>query len=136
MIDPSFSKNNFNEPKYYNESETLARNVLFVLFGVPGFYPSIPTLGMDIKSYLYGFFDEISEESIKAKLGQQCSEFIKHIQTGEIEVKKGYYQGQPLIAFALPVMIDKASQRLVLGVSLNAKGQVIYNFTFDDSSSF
>ena len=108
MVDPSFSKNDFDEPKYYNESETLARNVLLVLFGVPGFYPSIPTLGMDIKSYIYNFFDEISEESIKAKLGQQCSMFTKYIQSGDIEVKKGYYRGQPLIAFSLPVVIEKA----------------------------
>ena len=136
MVDPSFSKNDFDEPKYYNESETLARNVLLVLFGVPGFYPSIPTLGMDIKSYIYNFFDEISEESIKAKLGQQCSMFTKYIQSGDIEVKKGYYRGQPLIAFSLPVVIEKASQRLIIGIGTNDKGQIIYNFTFDDSQSF
>ena len=53
MVDPAFGKNAFNSPKYYNETQTAANNILTILFGRPGFYPSIPDLGMDITTLLY-----------------------------------------------------------------------------------
>ena len=58
-IDPTFGLNNFNQTKVLSETETLVNNILMVLFGKPGFYPSIPALGMNIGQYLYNFADDI-----------------------------------------------------------------------------
>ena len=48
-VDPVYGVNNFNETKVLTEAETLVNNILMILFGKPGFYPSIPSLGMDIQ---------------------------------------------------------------------------------------
>ena len=52
-LNPTFSVNNYNKPKVLTELESYVNDVLMLLFGKPGFYPSIPTIGMDIKQYLY-----------------------------------------------------------------------------------
>ena len=58
-VDPAYGVNDFNETKVLSESQTLINNILMILFGKPGFYPSIPWLGMDIYQYLYSFEDGI-----------------------------------------------------------------------------
>ena len=71
-VDPVYGVNNFNRSKVLTETETKVSNMLMILFGKPGFYPSIPSLGMDINQYLYKFEDEINVEEIKSKLISQC----------------------------------------------------------------
>ena len=38
-IDPAFGLNSFGKPKMYSETQTLANNILTVLFGKPGSFP-------------------------------------------------------------------------------------------------
>ena len=68
VIDPTFSVNNFNKLKNLSRVQTTVSNMLMLLYGKPGFFPSIPSIGMDIKRYLYMFSDEINTNEIKNEL--------------------------------------------------------------------
>ena len=97
-VDPVYGVNNFNETKVLTEAETLVNNILMILFGKPGFYPSIPWLGMDIQQYLYKFEDEIDDLKIKSKLASQCREFLPNIEDGSM---RAIY----LVAFIVMIII-------------------------------
>lgn len=131
-VDPVYGVNNFNETKVLTEAETLVNNILMILFGKPGFYPSIPWLGMDIQQYLYRFEDEIDDLGIKAKLASQCREFLPNIEDGSMDVFSTTYQGRSMIIFQLPVIVDENSVILSLGVTINTKGEMVYNFVAND----
>ena len=66
--DTTFELNEFNEPKLRSEMETLKNVLLFVLFTKPGQYPSLPTVGLNIGSSLYEFYDEIDVDDIKTQI--------------------------------------------------------------------
>lgn len=131
MIDPGFGMNSFNTPKFYNESVTTAKNIVTILEGRPGFFPSMPDLGMDIKrALLYKDIDEIDTDVIKAELVRQCDVFITNIRNGTFDVQKVLYQDKPLLIFIIPVTIERAAQRLAVGVMLNSKGETIYRIEY------
>lgn len=131
MIDPGFGMNSFNTPKFYNESVTTAKNIITILEGRPGFFPSMPDLGMDIKrALLYKDIDEIDTDVIKAELVRQCDVFITNIRNGTFDVQKVLYQDKPLLIFIIPVTIERAAQRLAVGVMLNSKGETIYRIEY------
>ena len=127
-IDPTFGLNNFKQTKVLSETETLVNNILMVLFGKPGFYPSVPSLGMNIGQYLYKFADDIDLDAIKAELIHQCNEFLPEVDSGELDVTQTMYNGETLLIFKLPVIIDESGISIALGVSVNKKGELVYNF--------
>lgn len=130
-VDPTFSKNAFNKPKILNETETTVRNILTLLLGRPGFYPSIPNLGMDISQYLYNFTDDLDTNSIKAQLASQCTDFMDNITDGSFDVQVTRYKDQPTLLFILPVIVADESSDLVLGITINKVGQMVYNYVFN-----
>ena len=118
-VDPTYGLNDFNKPKVLSEAETYVRNILTILFGKPGFYPSIPNLGMDIKQYLYQF-----------------SDFLPLLNSGDMEIYSTTVNNQTLLIFVLPVLIDNNSIALSLGVTINAKGEMVYNFMIGDDNQY
>lgn len=127
-IDPTFSINDYNKPKMLTNLETYVNNILMLLFGKPGFYPSIPSIGMDIQQYLYKFEDEINVEDIKNTLAQQCSDFLPEINNGDFDVMKTVYKNNVLLIFKLPLIDDNKSHDVAVGVTTNTKGELVYNF--------
>lgn len=126
--DPSFKINDFNEPKILSPLETYVNNVMMLLFGKKGFYPSIPDLGMDIQQYLYKFEDEINTDEIKTELANQCSDFLPEIDSGDLDVMLTRYKERTTLLFVLPVIDDISRYSVVLGISTNSRGEMIYNF--------
>ena len=127
-VDPVYGVNNFNQTKVLSESKTLINNILMILFGKPGFYPSIPSLGMDIEGYLYMFEDEIDASKIKAKLASQCREFLPSMQDGSMDVYTTTYKDHTMLIFELPILVDNVTSMLALGVTVNDKGEMVYTF--------
>ncbi len=126
--DPTFGLNNFHEPKILSVRETLVRNILLILFGKPGFYPSQPELGMDIGKYVYSFEDTIDSDKIKSDLVQQCSEFLPEVEAGNFDVFFLTKNNKRYLLFSLPMIIDEKRMNMALGVTTNEKGMLIYNF--------
>ena len=132
MYGPAFGVNNFNKPKMYSESETTANNIMSLLYGVPGFYPSIPDLGMNIGRLLDSFMDDIDTESIKVELATQCNKFIKNIRDGSFDVEKTTLNGNPLLIFVIPVTIKQVPKRVGIGITTDIDGNLTYRVTYTD----
>lgn len=131
-VDPQFGANVYNRSKVLTEAQTIVNNILTLLFGKPGFYPSIPTLGMDIRQYLYAFEDDFDVNFLKSQLAIQCKDFVKHISDGTFDIVKSSYKGNPLLIFVIPAIITDTESNLLLGVTVNEKGEFSFNFTFDN----
>jgi hypothetical protein len=126
--EPSMGLNNFQKAKYKNETETVAASILNLLFGRPGYFPSMPTLGINIQSYMYSFWDEINPEAIKSKIARQCDAFSEYIQTSELDVLKMEYKGKPVLLIVIPVQIKTVNKTLGIGLGKDDKGNITYNY--------
>lgn len=131
-VDPQFGIDSYNRAKVLSESQTIVNNILTLLFGKPGFYPSIPQLGMNIQQYLYSFEDDFDTNFIKSQLAAQCRDFIDVIEDGSFDVIKTTYNEQPLLIFVIPTIITNTESNLFLGVTLTNNGEYRFNFTFDE----
>lgn len=127
-INPTFAIDDYNEPKYMSTKESVVTDVLMILFGKPGFYPSIPSLGMDIQQYIYMFEDEISTNALKAELSHQCSEFSPYINSGDIDVLSTTFRDRLMLIFILPIINDTKQLSIAIGVTTNTNGDIIYKF--------
>lgn len=134
-VDPAFGVDEFDQMKIYPSDETIVRNLLLILFGKPGFYPSIPSLGMNIQQYLYSFEDNMDTTLIKAKLAYQCKDFLPLIQDGSMDIYTTRSKGNPVLVFALPVIHDNTYATLVLGVTILNSGEMQFNFIFNDDNN-
>ena len=135
-VDPTFSVNNYNRPKVLTEKETYVNNVMMLLLGKPGFYPSIPSIGMNIQQYLYMFEDDINTTSIKTQLANQCSDFLPEIRDGEMDVLKTTYNNHTILIFKLPEVNDTAESSIAIGITTNNNGELIYNFVENKTQTF
>ena len=133
-IDPGFGTDNFGSPKMYSETETLVNNILTVLFGKPGAYPTMPNLGMNVPQYVLTLYDEISEDDLKNQLIQNCSSFSEVVRNGEFNViktilKDAFGNDAPTILFKIPTLIKNTSRSLIIGIT-SSNNQVTYNFSW------
>lgn len=133
-IDPTFTMNDYGKPKMLTNLQTYVNNIMMLLFGKPGFYPSIPSIGMDITQYLYKFQDEIDTSEIKSKLAAQCSEFLPEIQNGDIDIFSSVYDGRLVLIFKLPSITDDKSFRVAIGITTNTRGEIVFNFVENDET--
>lgn len=131
-VDPQFGLDSYNRAKILPEYQTVVYNLLTILFGKPGFYPSIPSLGMDIQQYLYTFEDEFDTNALKAQLASQCKDFIEQISDESFDIIKSSYNGQPLLIFVIPTNLTNTDTNLLLGVTRTTNGEYRFNFTFDE----
>lgn len=127
--DPTFEVDDYDLLKTLSPTETYVRNLLVLLFGKPGFMPSMPNLGMDISQYYYAFEDEIDTEQLKSKLAAQCNEYLPELQTGEINIYQKVYNNRLVLIFKLPVIIDDKNIAVALGVTTNSNGELVYQYT-------
>lgn len=130
-VEPVFGLNNFKKPKYLNESETIEHNILALLFGRPGYFPSMPDLGMNIPEMMYSFWDEINVEAIKANMIVQCSAFDEFVINGSLDIIKSTYNNQPLLLISLPIVTKNKENVLNIGITLNKNGNIAYNSVFN-----
>jgi hypothetical protein len=128
-VNPTFGVNDYEKSKTQTERQTIVHDILMILYGKPGFFPSIPSLGMNVKEYLYRAEDEIDTGEIKNLLRTQCSDFGTYIDDDSLDVEKTTYNGQTVLLFILPTINDTGEKIAVLGVTLNSKREVVYNFT-------
>lgn len=129
-VEPNFGLDYFGKAKYLNETEALANAILNLLFGKPGYFPSMPNLGINIQSILYSFWDEINVDQLKAEIVDQCQSFSEYIKTGELDVIKTYNNGQPLLLIVLPTKILDGKKSLSVGVTQDKSGNVSYNYVY------
>ena len=128
--DPTMGVDNFGEVKILSKTDTVCRNLLLVLFGKPGFYPSNPELGIDISKYFYNF-DNINTEELRAELSYQCSALLPEIDSLDFEVLVTNYKGQGMLIIRFPIIKTDDRLYMALGVTTNNKGNFMYRFVED-----
>ena len=129
-VEPNFGLDDFGKAKYLNETEALANSILNLLFGKPGFFPSMPNLGIDIQSILYSFWDDINVDQLKAEIITQCEAFSDYISTGDLDVIKTYNNNQPLLLIVLPTKILDGKKNLSVGITQDKNGNIAYNYVY------
>lgn len=127
--DLTFELNEFNQPKIRSEIETIKNVILYILFSKPGQYPSLPTIGLDIQTLLFTFYDKLDTSEIKEKLEQQCSALGYYIRTGSVGIRKTMYRGHPSLLIHIEgsetypdgYMKDSVdnSDRYLIGITFN-----------------
>jgi hypothetical protein len=128
--DPTMGVNNFGEVKILSKTDTVCRNLLLVLFGKPGFYPSQPELGIDIAKYFYTF-DDIDLSQIKADLEVQCSKLVPEIDSLDFQLHMTEYNGQGMLIIRFPVIRTDDRLYMALGITTNRRGEFMYKFVED-----
>lgn len=129
-VEPNFGLDDFGKAKYLNETEALANSILNLLFGRPGYFPSMPNLGINIQSILYSFWDDVNVDQLKAEIVDQCQSFSQYIKTGELDVIKTYNNNQPLLLIVLPTKILDGKKSLSVGITQDKSGNVSYNYVY------
>lgn len=135
-VNPTFGVDDYKRVKVQSEKETIVNDMLMILYGKPGFYPSIPSLGMNIREYLYRPEDEVNTDQIKSVMRAQCNDFGDYIDDGSLDVVKTTYLGETLIIFILPEVDDNGEKLAALGVTLNSKKELVYNFIENMTQTF
>lgn len=133
--EPGFGLNNFEGPKYSNESETIAHAILNLLFGKPGYFPSMPELGINIQQYLYSFQDDFNVDVLKAKIASQCSEFAGFVNDGTLDVIMSSYQNKPMLLIVLPLVTQNTKENLAIAITNDGNGNISYNYQFTQEVS-
>lgn len=132
-VDPSFGVNSFNQAKYKNETETIANSIINLLFGKPGYFPSMPNLGINIQKTMYMFWDEIDPVALKGEIAVQCSAFTDYIVDESLDVIKSSYNDQPLLLVVIPVQIKNSNKNLTIAITQDENGNTQYNYVFDEN---
>ena len=127
--EPVFDLDDFKRPKLLEQWHGMVFVILVVLFGKPGFYPSIPELGMNIQQYRNKLMDSIDEEALKANLVYQCSKLKDDLLNDGLEVTKHYIQNQGAIMISIPII--KESKKLIIGLCGEDDG-VSFNYGLFD----
>lgn len=129
-VEPNFGLDNFGRAKYANETEAIANAVLNLLFGKPGFFPSMPNLGINIQEILYSFWDDVDTSALKARIAEQCSEFADYINAGSLDVQKTMHNNQPLLLIVLPTKVIDGKETLSIGITQDKNGNTTYNYVY------
>lgn len=135
--DLTFELNEFNQPRIRSELELIKNALLYILFSKPGQYPSIPTLGLDIESLLYSYYDEIDEEELKTQIIEQCSILGCFFTNGVINIAKTVRNGNPILVILITgvesfpdgYMRDnvRENDKLLIGITFNELKEMIYD---------
>jgi hypothetical protein len=123
-----FGLDNFQQPKMLSDKETIAQNILNLLFMRPGNLPSLPHIGINIKQYLYKLDSGIDPEEIKDKIYNQCSAVIPYIVLGDIRLFIAEQNGTSMLLLVIPI---EGSDAIIYGFQKESStGGVLFNYDF------
>ena len=130
--EPAFGLDKFRKPLVYEDWEAVAQSIIIVLFGKPGFYPSIPTLGMDMNERL----DKIDVDQLKGQLAYQLNIVSDLILTDQIKIIKKVLVGYKIPALIILIPIFKGEDKSNIAVSIvkSVSDSVSYNYELVDES--
>lgn len=131
-IEPTFGIDEFRKPTVLKGWEAMVQTLLIILFGKPGFYPSIPDLGMDIHQYRYMDFDELNTEMIKTELLYQYPLLEDELEDGSVDVRKAIRNDNPVLLFVINVTNETKQSKVLVGVELG-ENELIYHYDLKDA---
>ena len=134
--EPAFGLDKFRKPLVYEDWEVVAQSIIIVLFGRPGFYPSIPQLGIHIQDYLNERLDKIDTDQLKGHLAYHLNIVSDLILTDEIKIMKKVLVGYkiPALIILIPVIKGEDKSNVAISIVKSASDSVSYNYELVDES--
>lgn len=134
--EPAFGLDKFRKPLVYEDWEVVAQSIIIVLFGRPGFYPSIPQLGIHIQDYLNERLDKIDTDQLKGQLAYQLNIVSDLILTDEIKIMKKVLVGYkiPALIILIPVIKGEDKSNVAISIVKSSSDSVSYNYELVDES--
>lgn len=126
-----FGKDNFGNPKQYNIRDSISLIILNILLMKPGNLPSMPHIGIDIKSYLYLNENQINAEELKQKIYEQCHEMFIYLVASDIKIYITNQQGSNILLIYLPIKINNKDDAILYSFQNDINGEIQYNYAFE-----
>jgi len=127
-----FGLDNFQQQQILSSKDSIVQVLLSLFFMKPGNIPSLPWIGINIRSYLYKFGDDIDAEELKEKIYTQCSSLIPYLNLGAVKAFVANYNQQSLLIIVIPIIDDTGTTTDVLfGFGKNSSGEVLFNYQFE-----
>ena len=131
--EPVFGVNNFGKAKLQTETESIAKALFVVLMNKPGFMPSMPLCGMDIRSMLYSYYDQIDPDNLLIEIANQCPALQTYISNKTLQCKKMIINQRPALVFGMQYTVNGVSNRLIFTFRSTPEGEVVYDYHFNEN---
>lgn len=131
--EPAFGVNNFGKAKLQTVTESAATALFIVLMNKPGFMPSLPLCGMDIRTMLYSFYDEINTDTLLLEIARQCPALQTYISNNTLQCSKVIINDRPALAFMMAYDIKGVTNRLIFTFRTTPEGEVVYDYHFNEN---
>lgn len=135
FYEPAFGLDSFRKPLVYEDWQVVAQSIIIVLFGRPGFYPSIPQLGVHIQDLMYEKIDDIDIDNLRGILAHQLEVFSDIIQSDDMKIAiKNTTGGNPVLIIALPIYTGDERSAVAVTITATEDGGIQYNYEKIDDS--
>ena len=135
FYEPAFGLDSFRKPLVYEDWQVVAQSIIIVLFGRPGFYPSIPQLGVHIQDIMYEKIDDIDTDNLRGILAHQLEVFSDIIQSDDMKIViKNTTGGNPVLIIALPIYTGDERSAVAVTITATEDGGIQYNYEKIDDS--
>ena len=135
FYEPAFGLDSFRKPLVYEDWQVVAQSIIIVLFGRPGFYPSIPQLGVHIQDLIYEKIDDIDTDNLRGILAHQLEVFSDIIQSDDMKIAiKNTTGGNPVLIIALPIYTGDERSAVAVTITATEDGGIQYNYEKIDDS--
>ena len=135
FYEPAFGLDSFRKPLVYEDWQVVAQSIIIVLFGRPGFYPSIPQLGVHIQDLMYEKLDDIDTNNLRGILAHQLEVFSDIIQSDDMKIAiKNTTGGNPVLIIALPIYTGDERSAVAVTITATEDGGIQYNYEKIDDS--
>ena len=135
FYEPAFGLDSFRKSLVYEDWQVVAQSIIIVLFGRPGFYPSIPQLGVHIQDIMYEKIDDIDTDNLRGILAHQLEVFSDIIQSDDMKIViKNTTGGNPVLIIALPIYTGDERSAVAVTITATEDGGIQYNYEKIDDS--
>lgn len=123
-----FGPNEFNEPTVYSPIESLGQIFYNIFVMRPGTLPSLPHIGIDIRSYLYKLAGTINYDELRQKVFDSCTQLLTFIKFGDILIKEVDIKNVRTLVIVVNATIEDDSYALIMAMRQGNQNDVLYSF--------
>lgn len=123
-----FGNDKLGNPVLHDYLESLGISLYNIFVMVPGSLPSLPKVGVDIKSYLYQLEDSINTEQLRDKIFYSCSELLSFINISDVNIQEIDVEGQKALVILVSVNLEDDSFALISVLRKGVDNEVMYSF--------
>lgn len=136
FYEPAFGLDSFRKPLVYEDWQAVAQAIIIVLFGRPGFYPSIPQLGIHIQDIMYEKIENIDTDHLRGVLAHQLTILSDIIQSDDMKIAIKTVAGSthPVLVIALPIYTGTERSAVAVTITATEDGGIQYNYEKIDDS--